>query len=142
MAIKKEFFAGKYQEEAKEFLTDKNQIDCTLGFILDELSNGGEHFVDAIRNLSVNDIAEAVLAKDLDKWSKRILELRETLQIKQICPDAKIILNTYEEIKFSLLEIADSHIIQLTTMFEDYSIKITVESSSLLVRIIRDKESL
>lgn len=160
----------KYRTEAIEFITDNLQSDCKLGVILSELRNqNGSHFATAIEDLTFNEITDAVISENIDKWSKRILELRENSTIDEIveaalnkditkwsqkieeikenqaiiriCPDAKVISNTYEEIKLSLLEITDSQIHELMKMFSEHSIKIVVESSSLLVRIIKDSES-
>jgi hypothetical protein len=129
-----------YRKEALEFIGTDSQVNFKLGGILSELklSNIGEQYANAIEDLSINDIAEAVVSQNINKWSKRILELRETEQIRQICPDAKIIINTYEEMKFSLSEITDYQVVELSEMFEGYSIKITVESNSLLVTINED----
>jgi sugar/nucleoside kinase (ribokinase family) len=154
-------YKHNYKNEALEFLTDPGQVDCKLGDILEGLvDEGGEHFVLAIKELSVTEIVnaallntarwsqardkivEATLNKDVVKWSKKIEEIKENRTITRICPNAKILTNSYEEISLSLSEITDSQIHELTKMFGEYSIKIIVESSSLLVRIIRDTESL
>lgn len=151
----------RYKNEALQFLLDLGQIDCKLGEILDELTdNHGEHFALVIKDLSVteivnaalkdstkwshkiDEIVEAALNKDTNKWSLKIDEIKENQAIAHICPNAKILINSYEEIKLSLSEITDFQIDELSKMFDEYSIKITVESSSLLVRIIRDSESL
>lgn len=161
----------KYRDSALEFISDDNQVDVKIGTILTELkSNGGEQYASAIEDLTLNEIAEAIVSqnikkwlkkipelkehstideiveaalnKDITKWSQKIEEIKENQAIICICPDAKIRSNTYEEIRLSVLEITDSQIHELMKMFNEHSIKIAVEYSSLLVRIIKDSESL
>jgi len=154
-------YIHNYKNEALTFLTDPGQVDCKLGELIEELqSNHGEHFALAIKNLSVTEIVdyalisnakwskvndeiiETALNKDVVKWSQKIEEIKENQAITRICPGAIVMSNTYEEINLSLSEITDSQIHELMKMFNEYSIKITVKFSSLLVRIIRDSESL
>lgn len=128
-----------YRDQVSEFIADEHQSKCKLGDILIGLNDPHAlHFLTAFQDLTINEIVDAVVSQNFDKWSKRILELRESLQIRQICPNAKIISNTYEEIKFSLSEITDSQVTELKEMFDEYSIEITVESNLLLVRIIEN----
>lgn len=128
-----------YHDQILEFIGDDSQTDSKLGDILIGLKDPDAlHFLAAFQELTINKIVDAVISQNFDKWSKRILEIRENLQIKQICPDAKIVINTYEEIKFSLSEIRDSQVTELTKMFNEYSITITVESNLLLVSISKD----
>mgnify|MGYP003404972046 FL=1 len=160
----------KYRDSALEFISDDNQVDVKIGTILTELkSNGEEQYASAIEDLTLNEIAEAIVSqnikkwlkkipelkehstideiveaalnKDITKWSQKIEEIKENQAIICICPGAKITSNTYEEINLSLSEITDSQIHKLMKMFTEHSIKITVKSSLLLVRIIKDSES-
>jgi hypothetical protein len=160
-----------HRNEALEFIGDDEQAKCKLGVILSELINvDALNYANAIEDLTINEITEAVVSQNIDKWSKRVLELRgnstideiieaaltkdiakwskkleeikENQDITRICPNAKILTNSYEEIRLSLSEITDSQIHELTKMFGEYSIKITVGSSLLSVRIIRDIQSL
>ena len=161
------YLKTNYRDEALNFIGDNQQVKCKLGFILSELKDGDTlKFASAIEDLTINEITDAVISQNIDKWSKRILEfqknstideiveaalnkdvikwsqkieeIKENQAINRICSDAKILINSYEEIKLSLSEITDSQIHELTKMFDEHSIQIVVESYSLIVRIIRD----
>lgn len=166
------YLKSNCRDEAMEFIGSESQGDFKLARILSELkvNSIGEQYAAAIEDLTINEITDAVVSQNIKKWSKRILELQKNSSLDEIiesalikdiakwsqkieeikenqaivciCPDAKIRSNTYEEIRLSVLEITDSQIHELMKMFNEHSIKIVVEYSSLLVRIIKDSESL
>lgn len=165
------YLKSNYRDEAMEFIGSECQGDFKLARILSELkvNSIGEQYAAAVEDLTINEITDAVVSQNIKKWLKRILELQKDSSLDQIiesalikdvakwsqkieeikenqaiiciCPDAKIISNTYEEVNLSLSEITDSQIHELMKMFIEHSIKIAVKSSSLLVRIIKDSES-
>lgn len=160
-----------YRDEVMEFIGSESQGDSKLGSILNELKLGsvGGLYAKAVEDLTINEITDSVISKNIKKWSKRIIELqrnssldeiveavliedivkwsqkieeiKENQAITRICPDVKIRSNTYEEIRLSVLEVTNSQIDELSKMFSEYSIKIVVEYSSILIKIIRNSES-